>query len=108
MSGEGASPVMSHAALVSCIHVPTFETHEASQSARKTGWASGLQADEGRIRACYAARAWPVKYTGPEGAEGIATTDAKGEHRVTGTRSAPVAFMRQGAPSAESNVEDTV
>jgi len=37
MSGEGASPVMSHAALVSCIHVPTFETHEASQSARKTG-----------------------------------------------------------------------
>jgi len=105
MSGDGASPVMSHAALASCIHVPTFETHEASQSARKTGWARGLQADEGRIRACYAARAWPVKYTGPEG---IATTDAKGEHRVTGTRSAPVTFMRQGAPSAESNVEDTV
>ena len=108
MSGDGASPVMSQAALASCIHVPTFETHEASQSARKTGWASGLQADEGRIRACYDARAWPVKYTGPEGPEGIATTDAKGEHRVTGTRSAPVAFMRQGAPSAESNVEDTV
>ncbi len=49
MSGDGASPVMSHAALASCIHVPTFETHEASQSARKTGWARGLQAVEGRI-----------------------------------------------------------
>jgi len=95
MSGEGASPVMSHAALVSCIHVPTFETHEASQSARKTGWARGLQADEGRIRACYAARAWPVKYTGPEGVEGIATTDAKGEHRVTGhARRKWQSFMR--------------
>jgi hypothetical protein len=86
MSGDGASPVMSHAALVSCIHVPMFETHEASQSARKTGWARGLQADAGRIRACYAARASPVKYMGPEHtgrefAEGIATTDAKGEHR---------------------------
>ena len=109
MSGDGASPVMSHAALVSCIHVPTFETHEASQSARKTGWARGLQADEGRIRACYAARAWPVKYTGPEGVEGIATTDAKGEHRVTGhARRKWQSFMRQGAPSAEIDVEDSV
>ena len=108
MSGDGASPVMSQAALASCIHVPTFETHEASQSARKTGWASGLQADEGRIRACYAALVWAVKYTGPEG-EGIATTDAKGEHRVTGhARRKWRSFMRQGAPSAEIDVEDTV
>jgi hypothetical protein len=83
MSGDGASPVMSHAALASCIQVPTFETHEASQSARKTGWASGLQADEGRIRACYAARAWPVKCM-CSASEGIATTDAKRQHRVTG------------------------
>jgi len=50
---------------------------------------------------------WPVKYTGPEGVEGIATTDAKGEHRVTGD--APrkwQSFMRQGAPSAEIDVEN--
>src|SRR5947208_2323288 len=75
MRGEGASPVMSHAAFVSCIHVPTFETHEASQSARKTGWASGLQADAGRIRACYAAPGWPVKYTAREGALGAVSRD---------------------------------
>jgi len=52
---------------------------------------------------------WPVKYTGPEGVEGIATTGAKGEHRVTGD--APrkwQSFMRQGAPSAEIDVENGV
>ena len=45
MIGDGASDVMSHAALVSCIHVPTFEAHEASHSARKTGKERGLQAE---------------------------------------------------------------
>jgi len=37
MSGDGARLVMSHAALVSCIQVPMFDAHDASQSARKTG-----------------------------------------------------------------------
>src|SRR5882724_6967141 len=96
MSGEGASPVMSQAALVSCIHVPTFETHEASQSARKTGWARGLQADEGRIRACYAARAWPVKYTGPEAWRELPRPTRR-ENIGDGTRSAQMAIIHERA-----------
>jgi hypothetical protein len=36
---------MSHAALVSCIQVPTFEAHDASQRARKTGWTSGCHGE---------------------------------------------------------------
>ncbi len=39
------SDVMSQVAAVSCIHDPTLDATVASQSARKTGWRRGSQAE---------------------------------------------------------------
>jgi hypothetical protein len=43
-SGDAVSVVISHVAAVSCIHVPTFETTEASQRFLNDGYRNGLQA----------------------------------------------------------------
>jgi hypothetical protein len=45
ITGEGVSEIMSHTAPTSCIQVPMLEVSEAIQSARKSGWRSGAQAD---------------------------------------------------------------
>src|SRR5947207_409663 len=45
MTDDCDSDVINHAAATFCIHVPTFEMIVTTQSARKTGWRSGLQAE---------------------------------------------------------------
>jgi hypothetical protein len=45
MSGCGASDVINHAALASCIQVPMLDARDAVQSARKTGCESGSHGD---------------------------------------------------------------
>src|SRR5262249_41525101 len=48
-TGELVSDVMSHAAATPCISVPIFDARAASHSARKTGRASGPQAELARV-----------------------------------------------------------
>jgi hypothetical protein len=43
--GDDVSEVINHVAPVLCIQVPMFEATEAIQSARKSGWRSGLHAE---------------------------------------------------------------
>jgi hypothetical protein len=45
MVGDGASEVMSHAALTLCIHVPMFDTTVAIHRVRKRELWSGLQTE---------------------------------------------------------------
>jgi hypothetical protein len=47
MSGDEVSVVIVQTAAVSFIVLPMFETTLASQSARKSGWRSGCQEDDG-------------------------------------------------------------
>jgi hypothetical protein len=59
--GDGARIVIVHAAAVSCIHVPTFETTAAIQSARNVDRRSGVQ------MSCSATRREPVFRTAGAG-----------------------------------------
>jgi hypothetical protein len=67
-SGDDESPVITHAAAVVCIHVPTFETSDAIQKPRKSGFRSGRHADvevtRARYRACAGRQAVDVASAG--------------------------------------------
>src|SRR4051812_36189592 len=51
-NGDGLKPVIIHAAPVFCIQVPTFDTVDASHTARKDGFRNGVHGEAAAAAAC--------------------------------------------------------